>query len=181
MSAVTFSSRSTSGPASQQGFTLVELAVVIAVVVLVIYAGLPHFEKALHEARSTAVSLNGRALLDGARAAQMMAMVDGKSGEIYNLPRFGDGKVDLSAEGFPSGTSRKPGDHLTAQHCREIWQAVTLPNPEQQGSAAIEQFSAEVLKTGKKAICRYAYLRDDQMAITYDPASGAVKIYSGPG
>ena len=166
---------------SQQGFTLVELAVVIAVVVLLIYAALPHFEKALRAARSTAVSLNGRALLDGTRAAQMMAMVEDKRGEVYNLPRFGDGRVDLSTAGFPAGSSRKPGDHLTAQHCREIWQAATMPNPEQQGPAATDQFSAELLKTGKKAICRYAYLRDDQMSITYDPASGEIKIYAGPG
>lgn len=165
---------------NQRGFSLIELAVVIAVVVLVIYAGLPHFQKALHEAHATAVSLNGRALLDGTRAAQMMAMVEDKRGATYNLPRFSDGRVDLSDEGFPAGTSRKPGDHLTVQHCREIWQAVTLPNPEQQGPAAAEQFSAELLKTGKKTICRYAYLRDDQMAITYDPASGEVKIYAGP-
>lgn len=165
--------------ASAQGFSLIELAVVIAVVVLVMYAGLPHFEKILHEARATAVTLNGRALLDGTRAAQMVAMVEGRHGEIYNLSRYGDGTVDLSAAGFPAGTSRRPGDHLSAQHCREIWQAVTLPNPDQQGTAAGEQFSAELLKTGKNTICRYAYLRDGVMVITYDPANGEVKIFTG--
>jgi len=169
---------SAAGRSRQRGFTLLELTVVIIVVALVIYAGMDHFQRTIREANATAVSMNGRALLDGVRAANIMYMTQGVSGVKYNLPRFANGDVDMNARGFPAGTSRQRGDRLTGRHCQEVWRAVTEANPDQLGPRAQDPFSATVAKQGKRSICNYAYRRDDRMYITYDPALGQVKIYA---
>jgi hypothetical protein len=168
---------------AEGGFSLFELAVVIVVIALVIYAVVPHFEKTLKAANATAVSLNGRALLDGVRAAKMMRDVQAipsttYHGAIYDLPRFADGRVDVSAQGFPMGTGRHAGDRFSAKHCAEIWHAVTEPNPEQQGAVAENSFDAELMGLGGNTVCRYSYRRDPSMFITYDPNRGEVKVYA---
>lgn len=162
-----------------RGFSLFELAVVIALVALLISIALPRFEKTLRAAHATAVSMNGRALIDGTRAAKAMRDVQGLSGAVYDLPRFANGRVDLSTGGFPAGATRKRGDRLSAAHCAEIWRAVLQPNPEQQGAAARESFDAQLARSGSATVCRYVYRRDAAMAITYDPVTGEVKVYAG--
>ena len=158
----------------QRGFSLFELVVVICVVALVIAAGLPHFEATLKQAHETAVKLSARALYDGIRRAQAMEMLDGLSGQTYDLPRFGDGTLDLSPNGFPAGTSRRPGDRLSARNCAEIWRAVLEPNPEEANDKGLGNFRATLDSSGKSAICVYSYEHGGNMRISYDPATGKV-------
>ncbi len=168
---------------AQRGFSLIELIVVICIIVLVIYAGLPHFEDTLKQAHETAVKLGARALQDGVERAKAMQMLDGLSGATYNLPRFGDGTLDLSPGGFPAGTSRKPGDRLRVENCNEIWNAVLEPNPEDKAGNASGNYRVSLVeksaktgpsKTGKSAICVYGYVHGGNMSISYDPATGKV-------
>lgn len=162
-------------PAIQQrGFTLLELIVVIVIVVLVIYVGLPNFAKALRDTHETAVALNARALRDAVQNTKALALLSGVNGAVYNLRRSNNGNLDLSPAGFPSGTSRQPGDALTAQHCTEIWLAILEPNLEQSPNATLSSFTATVSQTGKTAVCDYIYTHGGDMHIRYDPNTGAV-------
>ena len=158
----------------QRGFSLIELIVVVGVIVLVIYAGLPHFADALKQTHETAVELSARALRDGVMNAKAMQMLDGLSGSTYNLPRYADNTVDLSPAGFPSGTSRKPGDKLNEKNCEEIWRAVLDPNPDDTQHSVDGNFRAALDTTGKTAVCSYIYLHGGDMSIHYDPNTGKV-------
>lgn len=160
--------------ALHSGFSLIELIVVICIIVLVIFAGLPHFEGTLKQAHEIAVKLGARALKDGIERAKAIQMLEGLSGKTYNLSRFGDGTLDLSPGGFPAGTTRKSGDRLSAQHCAEIWHAVLDPNPENNGNKALENYRATLGTTGKNPICVYSYSHGGNMSISYDPATGKV-------
>ncbi len=159
---------------AQRGFSLFELIVVICVVALLIYAGLPHFERTLKQAHETAVQLGARALRDGVERAQAMQMLDGLSGKTYNLPRFGEGTLDLSAGGFPAGTSRQPGDELTAKHCAEIWNALLEAAPTQSDENSAQNYRIALSGSGKNAICVYSYVHGGNMRISYAPATGKV-------
>ncbi|HEY3699743.1 MAG TPA: prepilin-type N-terminal cleavage/methylation domain-containing protein [Spongiibacteraceae bacterium] len=159
---------------TQHGFSLIELIVVICIVVLVIYAGLPHFTDTLKQAHEMAVKLGARALQDGVMRAQAIQMLDGVSGSTYNLPRFGDGTLDLSPGGFPAGTSRKPGDRLSTQNCVEIWTAVLDPNPEDKTGSIAGNYHAAIDASGKNAVCVYSYVHGGKMSIRYDPSTGKV-------
>lgn len=164
--------------ARQKGFSLIELVVVIAIIVLVIYAGLPHFEDTLKQAHATAVKLGARALHDGVERAKAIQMLDGLAGSVYNLPRFGDGTLDLSPGGFPAGTTRKPGDRLHVENCNEIWNAVLDANPEDKsgdiGANYRATLATSAVKTSKNPICVYSYVHGGKMSISYDPATGKV-------
>ena len=157
----------------QRGFTLFELAVVIVIVVLLIYAALPRLSAALRDARETAVRMNARALQEGVMRAKAVELIDGLGGAVYNLPNFGDGTLDMSAAGFPSGSSRSPGDRLSGRHCAEIWSAVLEPNPGDPRGATESDFVPTVRITSRGPVCIYAY-RYGGMSIGYDPATGAV-------
>lgn len=159
----------------QSGFSLIELIVVICIVVLVIYAGLPHFEDTLKQSHEMAVKLGARALQDGVMRAKAIQMLDGINGSTYNLPRFGDGTLDLSPGGFPAGTSRKPGDRLSTQNCVEIWTAVLDANPEDTAGSIGGNYHAALDTSGKNAECVYSYVHGGKMSIRYDPATGKVR------
>ena len=158
----------------QKGFSLIELIVVICIVVLVLWQLLPRVEKNLVQAHETAVSLGARALRDGIERSQAIRMLDGLSGRTYNLPRFGDDKLDLSPGGFPAGTSRKPGDKLSAQHCEEIWNALLDSNGAEIGKSTEPNYRFTLALSGKNAICVYSYVHGGNMSISYDPATGKV-------
>lgn len=158
----------------QNGFSLFELVVVICIIVLVIFVALPRFENTLKQAHETAVKLGARALRDGIERAQAIRMLDGLSGSVYDLPRFGDGTLDLSPGGFPAGTSRQSGDRLRAENCAEIWNAVLDANPEDKAGNIGFNYRAELDTTGKNPICVYSYLHGGKMRISYDPATGKV-------
>ena len=162
----------------QRGFSLFELIVVICIVAIVISQILPRFEGTLKQAHEAAVKLGARALRDGIERAQAIAMLDGLSGRVYDLPRFGDGTLDLSAGGFPAGTSRKPGDRLRVENCVEIWGAVLDTNPEDRAGNVAANYRASLAtlttKAGKNPICVYSYVHGGKMSISYDPATGKV-------
>lgn len=159
---------------AQRGFSLIELIVVICIVVLVVWQLLPRVESNLKQAHETAVKLGARALRDGLERARAIQILDGVSGRTYNLPRFDDGKLDLSSGGFPAGLSRKPGDKLRAEHCQEIWNALLEPNIEQIGRNTEPNYRATLEVSGKNAICVYSYVHGGKMNISYDPATGKV-------
>lgn len=158
----------------QRGFSLIELIVVICIVVIVIAQLLPHFEENLKLTHETAVKLGARALHDGVERAKALQMLDGLSGAVYNLPRFGDGTLDLSPGGFPAGATRKPGDRLRVENCREIWAAVLEPNPEETAANIVQNYRISLGSTGKNPICVYSYTHGGRMSISYDPATGKV-------
>lgn len=159
---------------TQHGFSLIELIVVICIVVLVLWQILPRFEDNLKQAHETAVALGARALRDGVERAQAVQMLNGLSGRTYDLPRFGDGKLDLSSGGFPTGTSRKPGDRLRVEHCAEIWAALLESNPTELRKNTEQNYQFRLDSSGKNPICVYSYVHGGNMSISYDPATGKV-------
>lgn len=159
---------------TQQGFSLIELIVVICIVVLVLWQILPRVEENLKQAHETAVKLGARALRDGVERARALQILDGLSGATYNLPRFGDGKLDLSPGGFPAGITRKPGDRLRVENCDEIWAALLEPDVAEIGRNTERNYRSTLDSTGKNAICVYSYVHGGNMSISYDPATGKV-------
>ncbi|MFT3928988.1 MAG: prepilin-type N-terminal cleavage/methylation domain-containing protein [Spongiibacteraceae bacterium] len=170
----------------QYGFSLIELVVVICIFAVTMSLILPYAEKNLKQAHETAVQLGARALHDGVERAKAIQMLNGLSGKTYNLQRFGDGTLDLSAGGFPAGTSRKPGDRLIEKHCAEIWGAVLDANPAANSTGNSTESENDSTrnyrvslgnsgaKTGNSAICVYSYVHGGSMSISYDPATGKV-------
>lgn len=158
----------------QHGFSLIELIVVICIAVVVIAQILPYAEKNLKQAHETAVQLSARALHDGIERAKAIQMLDGLSGGVYNLPRFGDGTLDLSQQGFPSGTTRKPGDRLSEENCAEIWGALLDSDFKEIGKNTESNYRITLATEGKKTICVYSYVHGGKMSISYDPVTGKV-------
>lgn len=153
---------------AQQGFTLLELVVVIVIVGLLAAVALPRLMSATGDAQAASVNGTAGALAAGVamvRAQWELNRASGRGG--LNVAGFGDGDVDVNELGWPVATASGPG----AQGCAELWRGVLLgaaPSVAVRGSAAyLAEFDTP--------LCRYHYQRDTRR-IEYDTRTGAVTV-----
>ncbi|KHL69818.1 hypothetical protein SF06_13490 [Pseudomonas flexibilis] len=154
---------------AQQGFTLLELVVVIVIVGLLAAVALPRLMSATGDAQAASVNGTAGALAAGVamvRAQWELNRASGRGG-LNNVAGFGNGDVDVNELGWPVATASGPG----AQGCAELWRGVLLgsaPSVAVRGSAAyLSEFAAP--------LCRYRY-QNDKRRIEYDTRTGAVTV-----
>ena len=154
---------------AQQGFTLLELVVVIVIVGLLATVALPRLMNATDDAHAASVNGTAGALAAGVamvRAQWELNRASRRGGE-NNVAGFGEGDVDVNELGWPVATASGPG----AQGCAELWRGVLLgsaPRVAVSGTATyLVEFDAP--------LCRYRYQRDTR-SIEYDTRTGAVTV-----
>ena len=160
----------------QQGFTLIELVVVIVILGVLAAVALPRFMNATEDAHSAAVNGTGGALAAGValvRSQWELNRVKGLASPNSNIAGFGEGTVDVNSSGWPIGTSTS----ASANACVEVWQGVL------QGSApsvAASGTSTDYLASYASGTCTYTYRLDgrtsSQRTIDYDTSTGVVVI-----
>ena len=154
---------------AQQGFTLLELVVVVVIVGLRAAVALPRLMNATDDAQ--AASVNGTAGALAAGVAMVRAQWElnraSRRGGLNNVAGFGEGDVDVNEQGWPVATRSGAG----AQGCAELWRGVLL------GSAPRVAVSgtADYLVEFDAPLCRYRYQRDTR-SIEYDTRTGAVTV-----
>lgn len=153
----------------EQGFTLLELVVVILIIALLAAVALPRLMSASDDAHAASVNGTAGALAAGVamvRAQWELNRANGRGG-LDNVAGFGDGDVDVNEQGWPVATRSGPG----AAGCAELWRGVLLgsaPSVAVRGSAAyLSEFAAP--------LCRYRY-QNDTRRIEYDTRTGAVIV-----
>lgn len=157
---------------TQQGFTLIELVVVIAILAILAAFALPRFAQLSEQAHQSSIRATAGALAAGVALAKTQWVSNGFTTAQDNIVGFGNDNVDVNDEGWPTSVaSNDNASTMTTTKCQEVWLGVLQSNAPTVSASG----TPEYLVTVDAGDCVFTYQPDDQGSdITYDADTGEI-------
>jgi len=166
----------------QKGFTLIELVVVIAILAILAAFALPRFAQLSEQAHQASIKGTAGALSAGVALAKAQWVANGHTAQIEDLEGFGDGTVNMSANGWPVSagaqtyTGPATGDvAMNADRCANVWNALLQANAPVVSASAGD--NVEYVATANGGECEFEYQPDERgSSIAYDAINGEISV-----
>jgi len=154
----------------QQGFTLIELVVVIAILAILAAFALPRFAQLSEQAHRSSIQGTAGALSAGVALTKVQWVSNGLSAATENVQGFGNDDVDVSGDGWPIATGGPASTNMTDARCREVWAGVLQSN-----APTITGAEADYAVTASSGDCIFTYQLDGlSSTISYDADAGEI-------
>jgi prepilin-type N-terminal cleavage/methylation domain-containing protein len=175
-----------------QGFTLVELVIVIVLLGILAVVALPRFINLSDDAHIAVVAGTAGALKVGVKSIESLSQVNSISSGQRDLPGSFNDAVDVNSSGFPIGqnvsNNQLNTDSIGVQGenndhgCRDIWNALLNNGPSVSRTDDGSDYEYERHTTGR--VCSFIYRKngDDngrttaRLGILYDSRDGTVQL-----
>jgi len=165
-------------PGRRSGFTLIELVLIIVVLSIIAIVALPRFVDLNNEATRSTVAGTAGSFQEAVILVRATSIATGRSGPSLNLPRFGDGTVDIGASGFPvdgGTTGGSTADPMTSARCLNVWNSILQNPPTITTSAAV--YSTSVPQTYRGQYVNSATVNNRLCRFTYRPVASPVRRF----
>ncbi len=178
------------------GFTLIELVIVIIVLGVLAVTALPKFLDIGQDAHDVTAKSTFSAFDSAVKLYHSCWLTNGDSGAVQDLACFGDGKIDSTTTGYPLAASdNSNGTLLTGSYCEEMWTGLLsnnnlkLENHNNSGgyksNTSIVYWYSGGAMNNPNTYCYYNYIADDRTKgavnwqLHYFPATGQTIISRG--
>ncbi|WP_372983165.1 prepilin-type N-terminal cleavage/methylation domain-containing protein, partial [Marinobacter sediminum] len=155
------------------GFTLIELVVVIAILAILAAFALPRFAQLSEQAHQSSIRATSGALAAGVALAKTQWVSNGLTSSSDNVAGFGNDTIDVSDDGWATGTAGNNDPAMTTDTCNEIWTGLLQSNAPTVSSVATG--NPDYLTTEDAGDCVFTYQLDGQGSnIEYDANTGEI-------
>ncbi|AZG35115.1 MULTISPECIES: prepilin-type N-terminal cleavage/methylation domain-containing protein [Shewanella] len=171
---------------ANNGFTLIELVVVIIILGIIAIIALPRFVDLGQDARIASVKTTGGAFSSAITLAHIKWAAMGYSGPADNLAIFSqagtDGELDMNQWGYPAQNypPYEASPRLNnVNDCLSVWPTLLQDGPSVSSSANKDtsDYQAQYINPDQ---CRYYFNLLPLISIYYDSRNGQVLVDSDP-
>lgn len=166
------------GMSNNQGFTLIEMVVVVALISILAAVALPRMLDTYDNAHEAVVFGAGGAMSSAVVLVRAQWVSNGSSVAVDGVDGFGNDDVATSSDGWPTDWAQGAGSSHnevmdSPARCVRIWQGILVANaPSVSASVAV---GSDYLVDTVNGNCRYNYRRTDSGShIIYNARTGEV-------
>ena len=158
----------------QQGFTLIELVVVIAILAILAAFALPRFAQLSEQAHNATVRATAGALSAGVALGKAQWVANGSTVADPAVEGFGNDDIAVNADGWATSTNGNTGSP-NENRCVQVWQGLLQSNAPTMSTATTADATADYWASVTGDVCEFEYQLDGQgSTIDYDTSNGEI-------